>query len=122
MRYVVTVVVAFIVVFLFSPTTPLAQTQAPTKPPETVYLLRPAHIFDGESAQLQDSWVVLVRGEKIEVVCAGDPAAGAVFADKRTGVAGRNRRVRGPHSTVAGTDPAAGVVCENDKSQITNHR
>ena len=68
MRYVVTVVVAFIVVFLFSPTTPLAQTQAPTKPPETVYLLRPAHIFDGESAQLHDGWVVLVRGEKIEAV------------------------------------------------------
>src|SRR5207244_9466932 len=36
--------------------------------PETVYLLRPAHIFDGESAQLHDNWVVLVRGEKIETV------------------------------------------------------
>src|SRR5258705_4988349 len=68
MRYVVTVVVAFIVVFLFSPTTPLAQTQAPTKPPESVYLLRPAHIFDGTSAQLHDGWVLLVRGEKIEAV------------------------------------------------------
>jgi len=48
---------------------PLAQTQAPVaKPPETVYLLRPAHIFDGVSAQLHDGWVVLVRGEKIETV------------------------------------------------------
>jgi len=37
-----------------------------TKPAETVYLLKPAHIFDGESAQLHDNWVVLVRGEKIE--------------------------------------------------------
>jgi len=49
--------------------TPLAQTQSPTpKPPETVYLLKPARIFDGESAQLHVDWVVLVRGEKIEAV------------------------------------------------------
>lgn len=36
--------------------------------PDTVYLLKPAHIFDGESAQLHDGWVVLVRGERIEAV------------------------------------------------------
>src|SRR5713101_2991049 len=47
----------------------LAQTQSPTpRPPDTVYLLKPAHIFDGESAQLHAGWVVLVRGEKIEAV------------------------------------------------------
>jgi imidazolonepropionase-like amidohydrolase len=53
--------------------TPLAQTQtrAP-KQPETVYLLKPAHVFDGESAQLHDGWSVLVRGEKIE---AAGPAS-----------------------------------------------
>src|SRR5215216_2588523 len=39
-----------------------------TKSVDTVYLLKPAHIFDGESAQVHDNWVVLVRGEKIEVV------------------------------------------------------
>lgn len=44
-----------------------AQNQTP-RPPATVYLLKPAHIFDGESAQLHDNWVVLVRGEKIEAV------------------------------------------------------
>jgi len=43
------------------------QTQRPT-PPETIYLLKPAHVFDGEAAQLHDNWVVLVRGEKIEAV------------------------------------------------------
>src|ERR1041384_1110518 len=49
--------------------TPSAQTQSPTpKPPEPVYLLKPAHIFDGDSAQLHDNWVVLVRGNKIEAV------------------------------------------------------
>jgi len=43
--------------------------QTPTpKAPDTVYLLKPAHIFDGEAAQLHDGWVVLVRGEKIEAV------------------------------------------------------
>src|SRR6185295_12011402 len=45
------------------------QTSAPvTKAPDTIYLLKPAHIFDGESAQLRTDWVVLVRGEKIEAV------------------------------------------------------
>ena len=37
-----------------------------SKPTPTVYLLKPARIFDGESAQLHSGWVVLVRGEKIE--------------------------------------------------------
>jgi imidazolonepropionase-like amidohydrolase len=32
------------------------------------YLLKPAHVFDGESAELHDAWAVLVRGERIEVV------------------------------------------------------
>src|SRR6184192_1316913 len=48
--------------------TPLAQTQSTPKPPDTIYLLKPAHIFDGEAAQLHDGWVVLVRGQKIEAV------------------------------------------------------
>jgi imidazolonepropionase-like amidohydrolase len=50
----------------------ITQTQQAT-PPESTYLLRPAHVFDGESAQLHDNWVVLVRGEKIEAI---GPAAG----------------------------------------------
>ena len=54
---------------LFLQMIPSAQTQTPApKPPDTVYLLKPAHIFDGELAQLHDGWVVLVRGEKIEAV------------------------------------------------------
>lgn len=44
-----------------------AQTQ-PAPPKQTVYLLKPAHVFDGESAELHDGWLVLVRGEKIEAV------------------------------------------------------
>jgi imidazolonepropionase-like amidohydrolase len=48
-----------------------AQTTPPAQP-ETVYLLKPARVFDGETAQLRDGWVVLVRGEKIE---AAGPAA-----------------------------------------------
>ena len=42
-----------------------AQTTAPAQP-EAVYLLKPARVFDGETAQTHDGWVVLVRGEKIE--------------------------------------------------------
>jgi imidazolonepropionase-like amidohydrolase len=41
---------------------------ATTTQPEAVYVLKPAHIFDGETAELHDGWVVLVRGEKIEGV------------------------------------------------------
>jgi imidazolonepropionase-like amidohydrolase len=45
-------------------------------PPETTYLLKPAHVFDGE--QLHDNWMVLVRGEKIvQVGPAGSVHAGS---------------------------------------------
>ena len=37
-----------------------------SKPPDAVYLLRPAAVFDGEAAELHKGWVVLVRGAKIE--------------------------------------------------------
>jgi len=38
------------------------------KAPDTVYLLKPGAIWDGESAELHRGWVVLVRGDKIERV------------------------------------------------------
>jgi imidazolonepropionase-like amidohydrolase len=60
----------------------LPQSQQ-TAPVETVYLLKPAHVFDGESAQLHDNWVVLVRGEKIEAVGpASTVPAGAKVIDR----------------------------------------
>jgi imidazolonepropionase-like amidohydrolase len=43
---------------------PTSQTQPSTQ----AYLLKPAYVFDGESAQLHSNWVVLVSGEKIEAV------------------------------------------------------
>src|SRR2546426_7215999 len=69
MRLALLFLACVIVVYPFTLMTPSAQTQSTTsKPPDTVYLVKPAHIFDGESAQLHDGWVVLVRGEKIEAV------------------------------------------------------
>ena len=68
-----------LIIALISPFTQVAsaQTQTPAQP-ETVYLLKPARIFDGESAQLHEGWVVLVRGAKIEAVGpAGDIKAPA---------------------------------------------
>ena len=54
--------------------TPVIQTKPPgTTTREPIYLLRPSHVFDGESSQLHDDWVVLVRGERIE---AAGPAIG----------------------------------------------
>jgi imidazolonepropionase-like amidohydrolase len=57
------------------------QTPQRTEPPETVYLLKPAHVWDGESAQLHENWSVLVRGEKIEAVgpTGAVPAAAKVI-------------------------------------------
>ena len=69
MRYLLLVLICLMIILTPAQMTPSAQTQSPTpKPTDTVYLLKPAHIFDGESAQLHDGWVVLVRGEKIEAV------------------------------------------------------
>ena len=45
-----------------------AQRPANSPAPETVYVLKPARVFDGESAQLHDNWSILVRGQKIEAV------------------------------------------------------
>ena len=56
MRYSLLLLLCLAVLF------PARQTQR-VNPAETAYLLKPAHVFDGE--QLHDNWVVLVRGEKI---------------------------------------------------------
>src|SRR5438477_4365472 len=69
MRAVLLFFLWFIITLSFAQITTSAQTQsAGPKPADSVYLLKPAHVFDGESAQLHDGWVVLVRGEKIEAV------------------------------------------------------
>ena len=57
MRLVVLCLLCLAIVF------PQAQQ---TQPAQTIYLLKPARVFDGHSAQLHHNWVVLVRGEKIE--------------------------------------------------------
>ena len=62
MRYAILLVLCLMLAY----PTGSAQTTTTATQPETVYLLRPAHVFDGDSAQLHDGWVVLVRGEKIE--------------------------------------------------------
>jgi len=68
MRIIISLVVCVIVCAVFLSTMPTAEMQTPPPKPETIYLLKPAHVFDGESAQLHDNWVVLVRGNKIEAV------------------------------------------------------
>jgi imidazolonepropionase-like amidohydrolase len=69
MRYLFLLLAVLLIISAFGQLSPSAQPQSPApKPPETVYLLRPAHIFDGDSGQLHDGWVVLVRGEKIDAI------------------------------------------------------
>jgi imidazolonepropionase-like amidohydrolase len=69
MRLVVLCCLCLTIAYPFTQMSPSAQTPSPApKPPDAVYLLKPAHVFDGESAQLHDGWAVLVRGEKIEAI------------------------------------------------------
>src|ERR1051326_4945007 len=67
MRYAILLLLCFMIGYPNG----VAQSTAASQP-ETVYLLKPARVFDGETAQTHDGWVVLVRGEKIE---AAGPAA-----------------------------------------------
>lgn len=64
------VIASFVLVLVgvaFLPVRVITQGTNP-KTSQTIYLLKPARIFDGESGQLRADWVVLVRGEKIEAV------------------------------------------------------
>jgi len=47
---------------------PVTKAQQQPARSEIFFLLKPARVFDGESAQLHEDWAVLVRGEKIEAV------------------------------------------------------
>src|SRR3989440_11665112 len=69
MRPAILFLLCVVIAHPFTQMTSSAQNASPAaKPPEAVYLLKPAHVFDGEPAQLHDGWVVLVRGEKIEAI------------------------------------------------------
>jgi imidazolonepropionase-like amidohydrolase len=58
------------------------QPASAQRPAPTVYLLKPAQVFDGESDQVHPGWVVLVRGDRIEA--AGPAASVNVPADAKT--------------------------------------
>jgi imidazolonepropionase-like amidohydrolase len=55
---------------------PLASTAAPP-----AYLLRPARVFDGVTAQPREGWVVLVKGERIEAVGPAEQVKAPVDAE-----------------------------------------
>jgi len=63
MRYILLILVCCLAVHLAAQTRPVAPPQS-----ATVYLLKPARIFDGESSELREGWSVLIRGERIEAV------------------------------------------------------
>ncbi|HEU4432955.1 MAG TPA: amidohydrolase family protein [Pyrinomonadaceae bacterium] len=62
------IVLRYCVLLLLSVAALWPSTQQQTAPPETAYVLKPAHVFDGETAQLHNDWAVLVRGQKIVAV------------------------------------------------------
>jgi imidazolonepropionase-like amidohydrolase len=59
-------IIAFFAIFAFL----IVNSQAPSVQEQAtnVFLIKPARVFDGESTQSQEGFVVLVRGEKIEAV------------------------------------------------------
>src|SRR4051794_40725322 len=60
---------SFLLFVVLAITVLFTQNQTPmSSPADVFYLLKPAHVFDGDSAQLHDGWVVLVRNQKIEAV------------------------------------------------------
>lgn len=67
-----------LILMLFLCSTPAVAQQKP----ESIYLLKPARVFDGVSLQPHAGWSVLVRGNRIEVVGADIAApAGAQVID-----------------------------------------
>jgi imidazolonepropionase-like amidohydrolase len=69
MRVALLFFLCLLIAYPFTQITPSAQTQSTaSKPPDEVYLIKPARIFDGESLIPHRDWVVLVRGEKIAAV------------------------------------------------------
>jgi imidazolonepropionase-like amidohydrolase len=71
-----------LIVLCLSTALPFLQDKPVPPKPETVYLLKPARVFDGQSAQLHEGWVVLVRGEKI--IAAGPPSSVTTPTDATT--------------------------------------
>ena len=67
MRYALITIGLCMVTYLVDQARP-----APPEQPVIVYLLRPARVFDGQSAQVREGWAILVRGERIE---AAGPAS-----------------------------------------------
>src|SRR5262249_44719642 len=78
MRYVVLLVVIYsLAVNAPASRGPQTGVSKPEQAPGS-YLLKPARVFDGDSATLHEGWVVLVRGELIEAAGpAGDVQAPA---------------------------------------------
>jgi imidazolonepropionase-like amidohydrolase len=71
MRYVFLIVLIYFLAINI-PNREEAQTRPPVADqPVSIYLLKPARVFDGESAELHEGWVVLVRGDHIEAAGPG---------------------------------------------------
>ena len=79
--------VLFIALGYFLATAGEVQTPVTEGHPTSVYLLKPARVFDGESAALHEGWVVLVRGDRID---AAGPAVDGVQASTTQAASSRD--------------------------------
>src|SRR5439155_8741673 len=107
--------------------------QIPTGPrqePASVYLLKPARVFDGESASLHQGWVVLVRGERIHVAgTAADvkaPAEAKVIEMPGTTllpglIEGHSHVLLHPYSETSWNDQNAHEALSLRIARATNH-
>ena len=63
MRYTIVLLISLTLALSGNQSRPIQTVQA-----EPVYILKPARVFDGSTAQLHEGWLVVVRGEKIQAV------------------------------------------------------
>jgi imidazolonepropionase-like amidohydrolase len=100
------------------------------KAAEAVYLLKPAAIFDGESAELHKGWVVLVRGDRIvEVGPANEvkapPEAKAIDLPDLTLMPGlidaHSHMLLHPYSETSWNDQVAHEALSLRVARATNH-
>ena len=106
------------------------EAQQQSKAPESTFLLRPASIFDGESAELHKGWVVLVRGEKIEAVgpasdVKGPPEAKTIDLPNLTLMPGlieaHSHVLLHPYSETSWNDQVAHEALSLRVARATNH-
>jgi len=103
----------------------LQSRPAPVEKPDTIYLLKPARVFDGQSSQLHDGWVVLVRGDRIEKAVQAPPGSKTIELPGMTLMPGlieaHSHVLLHPYSETPWNDQVAHESLSLRVARATNH-